>query len=200
MSDLKNARAGETNGTAATRKEPIHSSVSLLFERNENFVAARDYEAAPVIPRLGLAVVTCMDPRTDPAHFLGLKLSDAFVVRNVGGRVTQDVIDDLAFISQLAELVIPEGPLFEIAVIHHTQCGAGAFADATFRQAYAKRIGVAEEMLRDRAIVDPAATVQTDLARLRDSESLSKRITLSGYVYDVVSGRLQTLTANEACE
>jgi carbonic anhydrase len=139
-----------------------------------------------------------MDPRTDPTHFLGLRLSDALVVRNVGGRVTQEVIDDLAFISQMAELVIDEGPLFEVAVIHHTQCGAGAFADATFRQAYASRIGVGEETLGDRAIVDPAASVQVDLDRLRTAPSLSTRVTLSGHVYDVVSGKVRTVVASEA--
>jgi carbonic anhydrase len=55
------------------------------------------------------------------------------VVRNVGGRVTPEVINDLAFVSQIAEAVLPGGPLFEVAVIHHTQCGAGALADDAFR-------------------------------------------------------------------
>ena len=74
-------------------------------------------------------MITCLDPRVDPAHFLGLDLSDAIVVRNVGGRVTREVINDVAFIGQIAEAVLPDGPLFEVAVIHHTQCGAAALAD-----------------------------------------------------------------------
>ena len=48
-------------------------------------------------------MITCLDPRTDPAHFLGLGMSDAMVVRNVGGRVTPEVINDVAYIGQLAE-------------------------------------------------------------------------------------------------
>ncbi len=63
------------------------------------------------------------------------------VIRNVGGRVTPEVIDHVAFIGQLAELAVPDGPLFEVAVIHHTQCGAAALADDTFRHRYAERIG-----------------------------------------------------------
>jgi carbonic anhydrase len=59
-----------------------------------------------VFPNLRLFVITCLDPRVDPAHFLGLGLSDAIVVRNVGGRVTPDVISDVAFISQIAENVV----------------------------------------------------------------------------------------------
>jgi carbonic anhydrase len=86
-----------------------------------------------VFPILRLFVITCMDPRVDPAHFLGLELSDAMVVRNGAGRVTPEVIDDVAFIGQLAESAVPDGPLFEVAVIHHTQCGSGALADDDFR-------------------------------------------------------------------
>ncbi len=61
-------------------------------------------------------MITCLDPRTDGAHFLDLGLSDAMVVRNVGGRVTPEVINDVAFIGQLAKNALPDGPLFEVAV------------------------------------------------------------------------------------
>ena len=115
------------------------SNVLPALERNRAFAAAGGHEGAVVFPNLSLFVVTCLDPRVDPAHVLGLGLSDAMVVRNVGGRVTREVIDDVAFISQIAESVIPDGPLFEVAVIHHTQCGAGALADDGFRRRYAER-------------------------------------------------------------
>ena len=114
-------------------------------------------------------MITCLDPRVDPAHFLGLGLSDAMVVRNVGGRVTPEVINDVAFIGQLAENALPDGPLFEVAVIHHTQCGTGALADDTFRRRYAQRIGAEESTLREHAVLDPAATVTRDVDRLRSA-------------------------------
>jgi carbonic anhydrase len=80
-------------------------------------------------------VITCLDPRTDPAHLLELELGDAAVIRNAGGRVTQAVIDDLAFISYLSETVLrPEGLLFEVVVIHHNKCGTSFLADADFRR------------------------------------------------------------------
>ena len=91
------------------------------------------------------------------------------VVRNVGGRVTPEVINDVAFIGQIAENVLPDGPLFEVAVIHHTQCGTGALADDTFRRRYAERIGADEADLRDHAVLDPAATVTHDVERLRSA-------------------------------
>jgi carbonic anhydrase len=139
-------------------------------------------------------VITCLDPRVDPAHFLGLSLSDAIVVRNVGGRVKPEVINDVAFISQIAENVLPDGPLFEVAVIHHTQCGAGALADDSFRRQYAQRIGAEESALREHAILDPAVTVNGDVERLRSAPAISPRVTVSGHVYDVVTGRVQTIT------
>jgi carbonic anhydrase len=140
-----------------------------------------------------LFVITCLDPRVDPAHVLGLRLSDAMIVRNVGGRVTPEVIDDVAFIGQIAENMLSDGPLFEVAVIHHTQCGAGALADDNFRRDYAERIGAEESTLRERAVVDPAATVTTDVEILRSAPALSPRIRVSGHVYDVVTGLVETI-------
>ncbi len=165
------------------------------LERNRTFAAAGGHEGAVVFPELRLLVITCLDPRVDPAHFLGLGLGDAMVVRNVGGRVTREVINDIAFIAQIVESVIPDGPLFEVAVIHHTQCGAGMLADDTFRRRYAERIGVEESTLRDHAVLDPAATVGLDVARVRSAPAISPRVAVSGHVYDVESGLVETVLA-----
>jgi carbonic anhydrase len=170
-------------------------SIHTALERNHAFAAAGGHEGAVIFPNLRLFVVTCLDPRVDPAHFLGLGMSDAMVVRNVGGRVTPEVINDVAFIGQIAENVLPEGPLFEVAVIHHTQCGAGALADDAFRHRYAERIGVDESTLRDHAVLDPAATVTSDVERLRSATAISPRVSVSGHVYDVVSGLVDTVMA-----
>jgi carbonic anhydrase len=184
--------------TAASSTTPIASNIEPAIERNRAFAAAGGHEGAVVFPNLRLFVVTCLDPRVDPAHFLGLELSDAMVVRNVGGRVTPAVIDDIAFINQITEGVIPEGPLFEVAVIHHTQCGAGALADDGFRRHYADRIGADESVLREHAVLDPAVTVASDVERLRSAPAVSPRVRVSGHVYDVVSGRVETIVPASA--
>src|SRR3954464_7232488 len=171
-------------------------NIDPALERNRTFAAAGGHEGAVVFPNLRLFVITCLDPRTDPAHFLGLGLSDAMVVRNVGGRVTPEVINDVAFIGQIAENILPAGPLFEVAVIHHTQCGTGALADDTFRRRYAERIGADESALREHAILDPAATVTIDVERIRSSPAISPRVTVSGHVYDVTTGLVHTETAS----
>ena len=169
------------------------ANIYPALERNRTFAAAGGQEGAVVFPNLRLYVITCLDPRTDPAHFLGLGLGDAIVVRNVGGRVTREVINDVAFIGQLAENILPDGPLFEVAVIHHNQCGTGALADDTFRRRYAERIGADETTLREQAILDPEATVSRDVERLRSAPAISERVTVSGHVYDVVTGLVETV-------
>jgi carbonic anhydrase len=171
----------------------ITANVDSALQRNRAFAAAGGHQGAVVLPNLRLFVITCLDPRVDPAHFLGLGLSDAIVVRNVGGRVTPEVINDVAFVGQLAERMLPDGPLFEVAVIHHTQCATGALADDTFRRRYAERIGAEQSTLREHAVLDPAATVTNDVERLRSAPPISPRVTFSGHVYDVVTGLVETV-------
>ena len=116
-------------------------------------------------------------------------------MRNAGGRVTDEVIADVALICQLAELAVPDGPLFEVAVIHHDQCGTGALADDAFRVTYAARTSTDPDTLLDRAVLDPEATVRTDVARLRAAPAISPRVTISGHVYGVQTGLVQTIVA-----
>jgi carbonic anhydrase len=173
------------------------ANIDPALERNRTFAAAGGHEGATVLPNLRLFVITCLDPRVDPAHFLGFGLGDAIVARNVGGRVTREVINDVAFIDQITGTAMPDGPLFEVAVIHHTQCGTGALADDTFRGRYAERIGVEESTLREHAVLDPAATVTRDVGRLRSAPAISARVTVSGHVYDVVTGLVETVLPAE---
>ena len=182
-----------TRFEVADRDPSELGNFGIALERNRAFAAAGGHEGALVFPTLRLFVITCLDPRVDPAQILGLGMSDAMVVRNVGGRVTPEVINDVAFIAQIGENVVPDGPLFEVAVIHHNQCGTGALADDGFRHRYAERIGADESTLRDHAVLDPAATVTRDVERLRSADAISPRIRVSGHVYDVVTGLVETV-------
>jgi carbonic anhydrase len=179
--------------TAITATERV-AGIDTVLTRNRAFATARGHEGASLFPNLGLLVVTCLDARVDPAHILGVGLGDALVMRNNGGRVTPQVIDDLAYVSQLAEAARPDGPLFEVAVIQHTQCGAARLADDAFRRQYAERIGADEAGLREYAIADPVETVASDVERLRSAGAISSRIMFSGHVYDVATGLVETVT------
>jgi carbonic anhydrase len=176
------------------------SNIDSALDRNRAFAAAGGHEGAVVFPTLRLFVITCLDPRVDPARFLDLGLGDALVVRNVGGRVTPEVINDIAFIGLMAERFFPDGPLFEVAVIHHTQCGSAAFADDAFRRTYAERIGADESTLHEHAVLDPTSTVTSDVERLRSADAISPRIAASGHVYDVVTGLVDTVVHPQPLE
>jgi carbonic anhydrase len=163
-----------------------------LLERNEQF--ARTYTPAALgLPAAQVLIVTCLDHRVDPAIVLGLRLGDAPVIRNAGGRVTPAVIDDVAYLAFLAgQLSGGQLELFEVAVVHHTQCGTGFLADPAFRRRAAEATGLSEAALEASAVADPHATVKADVERLLTSPSLSPKVSVSGHVYDIATGRVTT--------
>jgi carbonic anhydrase len=168
--------------------------LTALLRRNEEF--ARAYQPAALgIPAQQTVIVTCLDHRVDPALFLGLEVGDAPVLRNAGGRVTQAVIDDIAFLGLLASQLFDQGSdeLFEVAVIHHTQCGTGFLADPDFRRQAVAATGQPEDVLEASAVTDPEATVRADVARLRAAPTLPPRVSVSGHVYDIATGRVTTV-------
>jgi carbonic anhydrase len=169
------------------------TKMAPLVERNEQF--ARDYEPVPLgLPTAQTLIVSCLDHRVDPAIVFGLRLGEAPVIRNAGGRVTPAVIDDIAFLAFLAEqLGGTRDALFEVAIIHHTQCGTGLLADPAFRHQAAAATGQAEATLAAAAVADPHVTVQADVERLLTAPQLSPRVSVSGHVYDVVTGRVITV-------
>jgi carbonic anhydrase len=169
------------------------SNLRPLLERNRAFAATGAHAGLVIMPRQQVFLVTCLDPRVDPAAFLGVGLGDAPVIRNAGGRVTEAVIDDIAFIGYLARTMIPDGPLFEVAVVHHTGCGTGFLADAAFRSGLAARTGLDEASLAAEAVIDPAATVRADVERLLASAKVPPQISVSGHVYDLQTGLVTTI-------
>jgi carbonic anhydrase len=169
------------------------TKMTPLLQRNEQF--ARTYTPVALgLPAAQVIIVTCLDHRVDPAAVLGLQLGDAPVIRNAGGRVTQAVIDDLAYLAFLAEQLSggqgAQDGLVEVAVIHHTQCGTGLLADPGFRHQAAASTGLAETALEASAVADPHITVKTDVERL--IAALPPTVSVSGHVYDVATGRVTT--------
>jgi len=167
-----------------------------LLERNEQF--ATTYTPVPLGPPTAqVVVVTCLDHRVDPALILGLRLGDAPVIRNAGGRVTQSVIEEIAYLAFLGRR-LAGGPVdgdksVEVAVIHHTQCGTGFLADPGFRHQAAEATGISEAALEASAVADPHITVKADVERLLGSPMLSPKVSVSGHVYDIATGRVTTM-------
>ena len=171
------------------------SKLDPLLERNRTFAQASGHDEVTAMPNHQLFVISCMDHRVDPAHILGINLGDALVLRNLGGRVTDEVIRDIAFIGALTETMFgDEAPSFEVAIIHHTECGSGFLADDDFRHGFADRIGTSEQELATQAVTDPTQSVRGDVEALLASPLLPSRVSVSGHVYDVGSGLVTTAT------
>jgi carbonic anhydrase len=171
-------------------------SLATLLDRNKAFAATDAVAKNPKIPWLPNQlsyIITCIDSRAEPAGFLGVDVGDATVQRTVGGRVTPAVLRDVAYISYLTEIKTPDGPWWELAVIHHTDCGSTFLADPELRRSFAARGGFVEGELAWLPVTNPAATVRADVNTLVSAPQLSPNIMVSGYVYNTAAGTLDTV-------
>ena len=160
-----------------------------LIDRNLEFANSFNQGDLTLLPRLSILVLTCLDARVDPAHLFGLELGDAVVMRNIGGRVTDEVIEQIAILRGLA-VVIGNGAL-EVAIVHHTDCGTSRFANPQVRKKLAQASGTGEAAIERLAISDPQTSVAEDLDRLRAAPTLPDELVVAGYVYDVTDGQVR---------
>lgn len=138
--------------------------------------------AGAVRPARHLAVVACMDSRMDIFAMLGLEVGDAHVIRNAGGIVTDDVIRSLT-LSQRAL------GTREIVLVHHTDCGLLGVSDDDFAAELKADTGAVPSW-RAGGFEDAHADVAESIRRLVASPFLLHRDRVSGFVYDVDTGRL----------
>jgi carbonic anhydrase len=152
-------------------------------------------------PARRFAILTCMDARLDPAKYAGLREGDAHVLRNAGGRVTDDAIRSLVISHKLLGTN-------EWFVVHHTDCGMETFTDQVMRELCAKSLDTAvvdaagwhdvgkgpgsteAEYIDWLTIDDREQSVVRDVRRLRAHPLVPRQLPIHGYVYDVKTGRL----------
>jgi carbonic anhydrase len=173
------------------------SQMPALLQRNVQFT--RTAQPLPLgLPRRQVVLLMCLDHRIDPAAVFGLEPGDAPVIRNAGGRVTSAVINDIAFLAFLAGRLRggAEGTadgLFEVAVVHHTQCGTGFLADPGLLTQAAEATGIPDADLAATAVAHPTRTVRSDVERLLASPQLPPGVSISGHVHDLTTGRVSTI-------
>ncbi|MFM9105913.1 MAG: beta-class carbonic anhydrase [Chloroflexota bacterium] len=142
----------------------------------------------PMPPGRKLAVVACMDARLDPAKALGLEEGDAHVIRNAGGRVSDDAIRSLVISQQLLGTNA-------IAIVHHTDCGMLTFTNDSLRRKVQDVFGVDVSGTDFLAFSDLEQSVIDDVGRVRNSPVIPREIPVVGYVYDVRTGNLRQVAA-----
>jgi carbonic anhydrase len=152
-------------------------------------------------PARRFAILTCMDARLDPAKYAGLSEGDAHVIRNAGGRASDDAIRSLVISYKLLGTA-------EWFVVHHTDCGMEFFTDDVIRGLLASSLETAAlgpegfhdvgtgpgskeaQYIDFLTIVDQTGSVADDVRRIRSHPLVPSRIPIHGFVYDVRSGRL----------
>lgn len=170
------------------------TSFENLRSRNERFAATVDLAqlAMPdltTLPERMLLLLTCVDPRVEPAGFLGVGVGDAGVLRNAGGRVDTRIVEDIAYLALRLRVRL------DVAVVHHTQCGTGLLAEPAFRASYAARMGLDPDPLSLKAVVDPRATVRHDTTALLTNPLLTRDVlaSVSGHVLHLETGLVETV-------
>ena len=173
-----------------------------ILEANQRYAGSfGDKGKLALPPARGFAILTCMDARIDPARLAGLAEGDAHVIRNAGGRASDDAIRSLVISHKLLGTR-------EWFVIHHTNCGMELFTDEVMRDLLAQSLATAAfdagvwkdpgggggshagDFIDWLTIKDLAESVRADVRRIKTHPLVPKEIPVHGYIYDVVTGRL----------
>ena len=165
-----------------------------LTGRNAHFAETAFVPGLKMMPSTGTIVVGCVDPRVDPAAVLGLEQGEAAVIRNVGGRVTRNLIETLGILRVVAQAAGREGGVRNLVLLHHTDCGIiGCFHHEP--DLLARHMGVEPGALDNLAVTDPYKAVVKDIAILKATAQLADTIVVTGLVYDVATGLVETVAA-----
>jgi len=176
--------------------------LSEVLEANARYAAGFGEKSKLALPPARhFTILTCMDARLDPAKYAGLAEGDAHVIRNAGGRASDDAIRSLVISYKLLGTR-------EFFVIHHTDCGMQFFSNEVIRGLLASSLETAEltaqgfrdvgkgpgsraaEYIDWLTIKDPKQAVLDDVARIRSHPLIPRSIPVYGYIYDVKSGKL----------
>lgn len=188
----------------------MSETVKSVIEANEKYVGAfGDKGKLPLPPGRRFAILTCMDARLDPAKYAGLSEGDAHVIRNAGGRASDDAIRSLVISYKLLGTR-------EWFVIHHTDCGMEFFTDEIIRDLLAASLETAEltpegfkevgegpgsheaHHINWLTIKDQKGSAVEDVRRIRNHPLVPPTIPVYGYLYDVKTGKL--IEVEEATE
>ena len=160
--------------------------IAELLAANERYAADFAKGDLPISPGRQVVILTCMDARIDPARALGLEEGDAHVIRNAGGAASE-AIRSLAISQELLGTR-------EIVVIHHTDCGMLTVTDDQIRQRLGESLGPEAAAAAAEITFQPFANVERsvhdDLEIIRSSPLIRPGTPVTGFVYDVRTGRL----------
>jgi len=186
------------------------NNLERMLQRNKEFAAEQSAAGTlmPWLPRampnVKAAIIGCADMRVDPAQLFGLEPGEAVVLRNIGGRITPGLLEELGMlgrIGQVAGEVPGGGGEFHLIVLQHTDCGITRLAGDTAMLAHYFQLNegqIEEGALKAKAVTDPRAAVAADVAALRAIPALPDAWIISGLMYDVATGLVEIVVAPAA--
>ena len=160
------------------------SYVENFLKGNQAYVELHGDLHLSIKPKTKVTIVTCMDSRLHVAPALGLALGDAHILRNAGGRVTEDMIRSLVISQQ-------QMGTREIVVLHHTDCGAQTFNNEDFQDHLKRELGVDVSGKDFLPFQDVEESVREDMKLLRECPLIPDDVIISGAVYDVDTGSMR---------
>lgn len=171
-----------------------------MLERNRLFAAQQSADGT-LMPSLSMAmpsvraiIIGCADMRVDPADVFGIKPGEAVVMRNIGGRITPGLLEQLGLLGRIGAVAgeIPGGGgEFHLIVLQHTDCGITRLAGDPGM--LAQYFQIDQVALATKAVTDPHAAVAVDVASLRAVPALPGDWLVSGLVYDVATGLVEVV-------
>jgi carbonic anhydrase len=174
------------------------SHLDSLLERNKDFAAEQSAAGTlmsslpQATPHVKAMIIGCADMRVDPAHVLGIQPGEGLVLRNIGGRITPVLLEELRLLGRIGQVlgkVAGGGGEFHLIVLQHTDCGITRLAGDPAKLAHYFQIQ--EGDLETKEVTDPRAAVAVDVAALRAIPALPGEWLISGLVYDVATGRVE---------
>ena len=158
-----------------------------LLEANRSFSNTFALSGFDGVARAGVAMVTCMDSRIDPLGMIGLSPGDAKILRNPGGRVTDQALVALVLGVNLLNVS-------RVLVVEHTRCAMTSASEAEVRRQITEASGTDASWMSVGVIDDQESCIREDVAKVRSHPLIADSVTVGGFLYDVDTGLLQPVT------
>jgi len=157
-----------------------------LLDANARYAESFDLAGFDGVAHAGVAIVTCMDSRIDPLRLVGLRPGDAKILRNPGGRVTEQALKALVLGVNLLGVD-------RVLVVPHTRCAMASSSEVELRERVAKASGMDASWETFGAIEDQESALRDDVARVRAHPLIPDSVAVGGFLYDVDTGRITRL-------
>ena len=158
-----------------------------LLAANRAYAGSFEYSGFDGIAKAGVAIVTCMDSRIDPLGMIGLSPGDAKILRNPGGRVTDQVL--VALVLGVTLLKVDR-----VMIIEHTRCAMASSTEDELRRRVGSEAGTDASWMSLGVIDDQAAAVRDDVAKVLAHPLIGGHVAVGGFIYDVDTGLLSPVS------